>query len=143
MARKKILPTSIIVRRNDPKRNRFVTPQVNARFPVVIQPETAPKPIDSTSYYGIGRDPTHAWPHVYVYQALAIQDKLSVMAWAGSGSGLVERVVYPNVVHMPQGNHIYTTERTNIESPRNVAYGSLAALNPAPSWSPAYGKVTP
>lgn len=143
MARKKILPTSIIIRRNDPKTDRFVTPQMNARLPVVIQPETAPKPIDSTSYFGIGRDVTHAWPHVQVYQALAIQDKLSVLAWAGSGRGLVERVIYPNVVTMPRGQHIYATERTNIESPRNIAYGSLAVLNPAASWSPIYGKVTP
>lgn len=143
MARTRVLPTSIIVRRNDPRRDRFNTPQESVRAPVIIQPETAPKPIDTTSFYGVGRDPTHAWPHIWLYQALAIQDKLSIRAWAGAGDGHVEKVASALLVSMPNGQFIPATERVNIVQPDNTAYGSLSALNPSSNWSPAYRKVTP
>lgn len=139
----KVLPTSIIVRRNDPRRDRHNTPQTNEWAPVIIQPETAPKPVDSTSFYGVGRDPRHAWPHVWVYQALAIQDKLSIRSWEAAGDPLVQKIPSALVVNMPVGQFIPAGERTNIKMPENTAYGSLASLNPSPSWSPGYGKITP
>lgn len=137
-----VLPTSVIVYRNEPQRDRYYTPQFSDRIPVVVQPETAPKPIDDTSFYGVGRDPTHAWPHIWLYQSLRVKDWLSVRSWEAAGDPLVVKIPSAKVVGMPQGRHIPATERTNIVSPESTSYGSLATLNPAQAWSPIYRKIT-
>lgn len=136
------LPTSIIVHRDEPQRDRVYTSQWSERIPVIVQPETAPKPIDDTSFYGVGRDPTHAWPHIWRYQALRVKDWLSFRSWEGAGDPLVVKIPSAKVVGMPMGRHLAATERTNIVSPESTSYGALATLNPAQAWSPVYRKIT-
>jgi hypothetical protein len=138
-----ILPTSIIVHRNEPKRDRFYDGEEGSeRVPVIIQPETAPKPPDDTSFYGVGRDPLHSWPHVWVWDGgLHLNEWLSVQAWEAAGDALVPKIPSAKVVGMAIGRHIPATERTNIQAPESTAYGSLATLNPSPSFSPIYRKL--
>lgn len=144
MSRKIALPGSIIIRRNDPQRDRFEHPQMNERVPVIIQPETAPKPIDDTSFFGVGRDPLHAWPHIQRYQLTRVQELMSVCASESFGNRLVGKALPGSkVVYMPVGSHIASSERVAIDSPATGSYGALSRLNPSPSWSPAYGKITP
>jgi hypothetical protein len=138
-----VLPTSIFVRRTEPKRDRYYDGETGSdRVPIIIQPETAPKPIDDTSFYGVGRDPTHAWSHSWVWNGgLHLNEWLSVLRWEAAGDALIPKIPSAKVVGMPRGQHIPATERTNIDPPESTSYGSLATLRPSPSFSPVYRKL--
>lgn len=75
-------PTAVVIPPPCTYRDRHWTPAMSERFPVEVQWETAPDTtVDYSAFHGVGRDATHATPHIWRYQALAIADKLSIAAW--------------------------------------------------------------
>lgn len=131
------LPT-IIVRRNDRRNDRVYTPQQNLlRVPVKVSPELAPKPLDDTAFYGVGRDAAHTWPTRAVYTHLGIEDIQSHMApWF-----LFPKVPSAMVVGMPRSGQMPVAGRPNIDSDGRTTYGSLATLRAPQVYSPRYAKL--
>lgn len=123
-----IVPTAVIVRRNDRPHDRAYTEQESVRLPVVVNPHTSPRPVDYTSFAGVGRDPQHAWPHRWLYQSLALADKLSIRSSEIEGRAMVKKIPSAMVVGMGVGRQLPIRERTNIEMPTQTTYGQLAAL---------------
>lgn len=135
------VPTSIIVRRNDRPRHKDYTAQKNVRIPVAINPETSPGPVPYSSFFGVGRDAQHAWPHRWLYQSLAIEDKLSIRSSEVEGRTLTKKIPSARVIGMNVGRHIPMSEHADIESPNQTTYGALSALKGAVYGSPAYAKL--
>jgi hypothetical protein len=130
-------PTAVVVSREEPKRDKRWSPQVNLRLPVLIRPQTAPEPVPYTSFYGVGRDPAHARAHIWRYQSLAIADKLAIMA----PNFLIKKIPSALVVGQPKGIALPVSGRSNIESPGRSSLGSQTAVRADTSWNPDYLKL--
>lgn len=133
-----VLPTSVVVHRDEPKRDKRWSPQFSRRLPVRIRMEGSPPPVPYTSFYGVGKDPAHAWPHRVLFQSLAIADRLAVMA----PNFLVKKVPSALVVEQPRGIAIPVSQRANIAQPGTTTLGSLSAVAPQQVWAPQYAKIT-
>lgn len=130
-------PPTIIVRRNDRPRDRNYTPQFSERLPVNVEAETAPKPVDYSTFYGVGRDSAHAWGHIWRYQSLAIADKLSIAAQHFG----VAKVPSALVVSQPRGTQNPVRERANIEPPQQITLGERSTVKSGLSYAPQYAKL--
>lgn len=133
------LPTTVFVRRNDPRRDRAYTPQMSERLPVRVRTHTAPHPaVDSTAFFGVGRDVGHTFPVIHRYQALAIADKNSIAA----PHFLVPKVLSAMVLGMGTvGGQNPTRERTNIKQPAQTSLGARAEVPAGLAWAPQYLKL--
>lgn len=112
---------------------------MNRRVPVVIQPQGSPPPVPYTSFWGVGKDPGHAWPHKQVAQSLAIADRLAVAA----PFFLVKKVHYDKVVGTPRGAMLPAVGHINIATPHSSTLGGQTAVTPAATWAPIYAKLAP
>lgn len=130
-------PVAVVVARREPIRDRSYTPQISERLPVVESVQTAPRPVDYTSAYGVGRDAMHAWGFRWLYQSLALQDKLSIVGWPWSGS----RPLSTLRLSQPRAGQNPIQERSNIQQAGQVAYGDLTEQPPQALGSPAYAKL--
>src|SRR3954465_5703857 len=131
-----VMPGMAIVNRRNRETDRTFTDQENAKVPVKISPELAPKPIDDTAFYGVGRSPHFggAGAMASVYHDLAIADITSHMQpWF-----IMPKVPGAIVVGSPRGAHLPLAPRPNIERPGQTTYGALATLRPGMSVSPRY-----
>src|SRR4051812_25851612 len=96
------IPTSVIVvpgprvAGNAPHKGAQ-TPRFHGQVPSDVPTEQSPPPTPYSSFSGIGHI-THAR---WLDQVLAIGDKLSIRAWEGAGSILVQKVPSALVIGMP------------------------------------------
>jgi hypothetical protein len=128
----------VIVTRNDRARTMAAFPQVSSRDIVPVEVESAPLPVPSTAYYGVGRDEMHARPTMWRYQALAISEWLSVMGWPFA----IAKVPSALVVSMPRGKQNPIRSRANIDNPAQTSLGSLSVLGAENNTSPGLAKIT-
>jgi len=132
-----ILPTAVVVHRQEPKRDKRWSPQFSRRLAVDIEPTTSPPPVPYTTFFGVGKDPSHVFPHIWRFQSLAIADKLAVAA----PNFLVKKIPSALVVGQPRGVALPVAGRQNIDSPARTSLGTLTAVRPAESYSPEYRKL--
>lgn len=133
------MPGMAIVNRRDRLADRTFTDQENVRVPVKISPELAPKPVDDTAVYGLGRSPRQggAGPMTTLYHDLAIADiKSHLNDWF-----IAPKVPGAIVVGSPRGAHLPIASRPNIERPGQTTYGALSTLSPGVTISPRYWKL--
>lgn len=130
-------PTAVVVQRANPLRDRHFTPQISERLDVQVGVQTAPTPVQDTTFAGVGRDAEHATPHIWRYQALAIADKLSIMA----PNFLVPKVLSQVIVNMPRGMFIPMVERTNIDRPDQTTNGARTDVQSPLVIAPEYLKL--
>lgn len=131
-------PTAVVIERKPVRRDRFWTPAFSRRLPVNVEAETAPMPVQYTAFAGVGRDPTHARPHIWRYQNLSIADKLSI---AAQHFGVVK---VPGAMVAPGssvGGMNPVQERTGIVSPPRGSLAQRAAVYPDPVYAPQYMKI--
>lgn len=133
-------PTAVVVPRKTVRRDRSWTEAYSRRLPVMVEAETAPTPVQYSAFAGIGRDPTSGGrPHMWRYQALAIADKLSIVAPRFLVRKELSAMVIPGASALGGQNPIQ--ERTNIQSPRAGSLGERAAVYPSPMFAPQYMKI--
>lgn len=136
-SRRIVLPGLAFILRREPPEDRTYNPQRNETLPVKVSPELAPKPIDDTAFYGVGRGPKTAIARATVYDTLAIQDITSHMnPWF-----LVPKVPSAMVVGSPRGAMLPVAGRPNIERRDQTTYGALATLRPGLSYGSSYLKI--
>lgn len=131
-----IMPGAAIINRRDRQVSRQFFDQENDKVPVKISPELAPKPIDDTAFYGMGRSPLQggAGAMTTVYHSLAIEEWTSIQQpWF-----IMPKVPGAIVVGSPRGAQLPLAPRPNIERPGQTTYGATATLRPAMSLSPRY-----
>src|SRR5262245_21581715 len=137
VGRTTILPGLAFINRNDRETDREYTDQSNfVNYPVKIAPELAPKPIDDTAFFGVGRSPRHGGGGAVTtgYHTLAIADWTSHLnPWF-----IMPKVPSAMVIGQPAGAHLPVAPRPNIERPGQTTYGALATLRPGTSVSPRY-----
>lgn len=133
-------PTAVYVERKQVRAgDRRWSPAFSRRLDVEVNAETAPKPVmDYSVFHGVGRDVTHATPHLWRYQALAIADKLSIAAWPFQIRQALSAVVVPGSAI---GGQNPVRERTQIIQPRQESLASRAAVYPEPYYAPGYAKI--
>ena len=133
-------PTAVYVERKEVMAGaRRWSPAFSRRLEVDVNAETAPKAVMSYSeFHGVGRDVTHAVPHMWRYQALAIADKLSIAGWPFAVRQVLSGVVVPG---SSVGGMNPVRERTQIVQPRQESLASRAAVYPEPYYSPGYSKI--
>lgn len=133
-------PTAVYIERREPKRDRMWSPAFSRRLPVDVQAHTAPDTsTDYTAFHGVGRDASHAMPHMWRYQALAIADKLSIVAWPGN---IVRRV--PGAMMVPGsvvGGQRPMASRPMVLNPANESLSARSAIHPLPTFAPKYAKI--
>ncbi len=133
-------PTAVYIERREPKRDRRWSPAFSRRLPVQVEAHTAPNPnVDYSAFHGIGRDVTHALPHMWRYQALAIADKLSIAAWP---SNIVRKV--PGAMVVPgsrAGGQNPARARPLIIGPRPGSLSDQSVAHPLPTFAPRYAKI--
>lgn len=132
-------PTAVEIPRKVVKQDRMHDPAFNHRLPVQVNAHTAPKvTVDSTAFFGVGRDIHHARPHMWRYQSVGIQRVKSVAKWPFQ----VRRVV--GGMHVP-GTSV-GAQRPLVTTRRVVSPGhaSLSAQWPQTipaSYAPQYHKL--
>ena len=133
-------PTAVYVERKQVRAgDRRWSPAFSRRLDVEVQAETSPKAVmDYSVIHGVGRDVTHATPHMWRYQALAIADKLSIAAWPFQIYSALSAVVVPG---SSVGGQNPIRERTQIIQPRQESLASRAAVYPEPYFAPGYAKI--
>lgn len=131
-------PIAVIARRNEPRRDRSYTEQESVRLPVVVDPEVAPQPVQYTTFQDVGLTYEHARPHRWLYQALAIKDKLSIVDTNGFRGKAEPGSV---VVAMGHGQMRTVQDRANIANPAQGMYGDRAAVAPTMVVPAAYAKL--
>lgn len=141
---KVVHPTAVVVHRTESVHRIDNTPMFSGQVPTIVNPHSAPRPVDYTSAYAVGRDPYHAPTPLWHFQSLAIADKLSIRAWEGAGDALTLKVPSALIVGMPlAGGMNPARERADIVQPTQTTYASLAALDaPSTAFGPAsYAKL--
>lgn len=132
-------PTAVYIERKAVRYDRSWSPAFSRRLPVRVEAETAPNVnVDYSAFHGIGRDVTHALPHMWRYQALAIADKLSIAAQFFGVRMTPGAMVVPG---SRAGGQNPIQERTQIVAPRPTSLSSRAAVYPEPVFAPAYAKI--
>ena len=133
-------PTAVVVERKEVHAgNRSWSPAFSRRLDVDVQAETSPKAVmDYSVFHGVGRDVTHATPHMWRYQCLAIADKLSIAAWPFQIRSALSAMVVPG---SSIGGQNPVRERTQIVQPRQESLASRAAVYPEPYYAPGYAKI--
>lgn len=132
-------PTAVYVERKPVRRDRSWTPAFSRRLPVIVEAETAPiVNVPYSAFAGVGRDPSHARPHIWRYQALAIADKLSIAAQHFGVRKIPGAMVVPGST---VGGMNPVQERTGIVSPRAVGLAQRAAVYPDPVYAPNLAKL--
>lgn len=126
------IPTSVVVipgprvAGNAPHKGNQ-TPRVHVQAPADVPAEQSPPPTPYSAFAGIGHV-THAR---WLDQVLAIGDKLSIRAWEGAGSQLVQKVPSALVIGMPPSAGMNPVrESVNIEQPQQTTLSALATLRP-------------
>lgn len=130
-------PTSVVVERREPKRDRRYTEQSSVRYPIAMATRGSPEPVPYSQFYGVGRDPVHAWGHKWRYTALAIQSKLAIAAQRFG----VEKQPSALVISQNVGRQNPIVGRPNIDSPGSMALGSRHELKPHTTYAPQYAKI--
>lgn len=133
-------PTAVYIeRKHVGNGGRRWSPAFSRRLPVEVHAETAPKAVEDYSvWHGVGRDVTHATPHMWRYQALAIADKLSIAAWPFQIRGALSAMVVPG---SRVGGMNPVRERTTIVQPRQESLSAKAAIYPEPYYAPGFQKI--
>lgn len=133
-------PTAVMIERKEVRSgDRRWSPAFSRRLDVDVDAATAPKAVmDYSVFHGVGRDVTHATPHMWRYQALAIADKLSIAGWPFAVRQVLSAVVVPG---SSVGGQNPVRERTQIVQPRQESLASRAAVYPEPYFSPGYAKI--
>lgn len=132
-------PTAVYIERPHTYRDRSWTPAFSRRLEVEVSGTTAPHTaVDYSSFHGVGRDITHAMPHMWRYQALAIADKLSIAAQHFSVMKTAGAMFVPG---SRIGGMNPVQERTNIASPRSESLTRRATLYPEPTFAPQFAKI--
>jgi len=134
-------PTAVVVERKGVRAgDRRWSPAFSRRLNVEVQAETAPKAVmDYSVFHGVGRDVTHATPHIWRYQSLAIADKLSIAAWPWN---VVRKTLGALVVPgTTAGGMNPVRERTQIITPKQESLSSRAAVYPEQTFDPRYLKL--
>lgn len=133
-------PTAVYIERKPVVTDRRWSPAFSRRLPVRVEAHTAPvTAVPYTAFHGVGRDVTHAMPHQWRYQALAIADKLSIVAWPGN---IVRKV--PGAMVVP-GSRIggQNPVRSNamVVSPHASSLSGQYAVHPLPTFAPKFAKI--
>jgi hypothetical protein len=82
------------------------------------------RPVDYSSFWGVGRDMAHApTPHRF-YQSIDIQHRLAVAERFFS----VPKIPSALVIGMPEGRFNSMSPRVDIESGKQMSYGNMATL---------------
>lgn len=103
------------------------TPRIHVQAPAAVPTEQSPFPTPYSAFAGVGRPTLSRW----LDEVLAIDDKLSIRAWEGAGSRLVQKVPSALVIGMPQtGGMNPVRESVNIEPPAQTTLSALATLRP-------------
>lgn len=132
-------PTAVVIAPRVPRRDRSWSPAFSRRLPVLVDGRTAPHTaVDYSAFHGVGRDVTHALPHMWRYQALAIADKLSIVGWPFGVRKTLGAMVVPG---SRVGGMNPIQERTQVIAPRPVSLSSRAAVYPEPVYDPRYAKI--
>lgn len=131
-------PTAVYIERKPVRRDRFWTPAFSRRLPVVVEAETAPTPVQYTAFAGVGRDITHARPHMWRYQNLSIADKLSI---AAQHFGVIKTPGAMVVPGSTVGGMNPVQERTGIIPPPTGSLAARAAVYADPVYAPYLAKL--
>lgn len=133
-------PTAVYIERKPVVRDRRWSPAFSRRLPVQVEAHTAPvTAVPYTAFHGVGRDVTHAMPHMWRYQALAIADKLSIAAWPGN---IVRKV--PGAMVVPGsrvGGQNPVAERPMVVAPHAGTLTDRVAIHPQQTFAPQYAKI--
>jgi hypothetical protein len=133
-------PTAVVVERKRVVKDRYYSPSFNRRLPVDVQGETSPDTsTDYSAFHGVGRDITHARPHIWRFQTLAILDKLSIAA----PRFLVKKV--PGALVVPgtrAGVQNPTRSSIGVVAPGQQSLSTKAAVYPTNYYAPQYAKIT-
>jgi hypothetical protein len=133
-------PTAVYIERKPVRKDRRWSPAFSRRLPVQVEAHTAPiTAVDYSSFHGVGRDITHALPHMWRYQALAIADKLSIRQWP---EGAVQKVLGAMVVPGSRvGGQLPTVPRALVIQPNQQSVSNRDVLTPLPTYAPSYAKI--
>lgn len=114
----------------------------SGKVPVIVDAETAPLPVPTSSFYGVGRSPALGGvPFRQMVMETDINATLSHVYQGWAGNFLIPKNLRPN--HLPgnPGDVTALRERVNIINPGNQAQGSRVSITYDPQYSPQYAKV--
>lgn len=130
-------PTAAIVYRNEPIHAPATFGMQSVRYTTDVPVEEAPKPVQDTTFYAVGRDVEHTGKRMWRFDSLAIPEWLSVMGWPFQ----VAKVPSALVVSMPRGTQNPIRERANIVMPKQTSLGDLTALDGNAQYTPSLAKI--
>lgn len=121
--------TAWIQRRREPRRDRRYSEQGTLEqrtSQVMAEPSNESfRPIDYSTFWGVGRDGAHAPTPLRFYMSTSIPETLAVAERFFS----VPKIPSALVIGMPQGRFNAMSPRVDIESGKQMSYGNMATFS--------------